>query len=421
MSGLAMARAPAPQRPLRWLFSVPVWGMVAGGWLLGYGGEALASRWSPPALALTHLFTLGVLGNAILGSLLQFMPVAADCPLPLEPLSGALHAAFNLGLALFAPALAGLHPTLLGIAAPLLATPLLVCAATIALALLARGIRTALQAGIALSALALAATVGAGLLLVAGLRGTLAVPQLALTDTHAALGLAGWAMALVAMIGSRTLPMLQGTAAVPGRRLAIWLGVTFAWLALGTLARLAVDARAAIVVAIAVPALALAAASARLQRDAPHRRNPGLSRFWRLGMLAMAGAALLALAATAAPAPWPARLAGVLAVAVAPTLLVTGMLLEITGFLYWIALRRDCPRGVRVPGVDALLPETDKRRALWLHLAAAVALAAAALWPSLLARPAGAALLLAHAATLACLGRCRRRVRAFPVRAGGSP
>ena len=90
MTGLALTRAPPAPRPLRFLLSAPLWGVFAG-LLLAASPEALAGgRWAPPAVALVHVFTLGVLGNAMLGSLLQFLPVAASTPVPgvrLQPLA----------------------------------------------------------------------------------------------------------------------------------------------------------------------------------------------------------------------------------------------------------------------------------------------------------------------------------------------
>ena len=80
MSALALAGAPPATRPLRFLLTSPLWGVLAGLMLL-LDPLVLGGRWAPPAVALVHVFTLGVLGNAMLGSLLQFLPVAAATPL----------------------------------------------------------------------------------------------------------------------------------------------------------------------------------------------------------------------------------------------------------------------------------------------------------------------------------------------------
>src|SRR5690606_16260204 len=101
----------------------------------------------------------------------------------------------------------------------------------------------------------------------------------------------------------------------------------------------------------ALPLLLFATTVIILQRHAPHRRGPVLRRFWALGALAL-GSTLPVLL-------WhgQALLAGVLVLAVGFPALVLGMLMEITGFLAWIELRRRAPRGTRVPGVGSLFDE----------------------------------------------------------------
>ena len=82
MSGLAFAEAPSPSLPLRFLLTALGWGVFAGIWLAWVGAEAMLSRWTPATLVLVHALVLGLLGNAMLGSLLQFLPVATASPLP---------------------------------------------------------------------------------------------------------------------------------------------------------------------------------------------------------------------------------------------------------------------------------------------------------------------------------------------------
>ena len=106
MSGLAFAQAPPPSVPMRFLATALAWGVVAGGGLAWHGEAALLSRWTPATLVLVHMFALGLLGNAMLGSLVQFLPVAAGSPLPGTRVVPWLHAAFNAGLALLLATLA---------------------------------------------------------------------------------------------------------------------------------------------------------------------------------------------------------------------------------------------------------------------------------------------------------------------------
>ena len=99
MSGLAISEAPPANVPLRFLIASVLWGIVAGGWIAWHGDTGLASRWTPATVVLVHLLVLGVIGNAMLGALTQFLPVAARSRLSSAPAVPVLHACFN-GLAL---------------------------------------------------------------------------------------------------------------------------------------------------------------------------------------------------------------------------------------------------------------------------------------------------------------------------------
>ncbi|WP_374012407.1 hypothetical protein [Pseudoxanthomonas koreensis] len=411
MSGLAMTRAPPPWRPLRFLLGSPLWGMAAGV-LLVMDGDALAQgRWALPAVALVHVFTLGVLGNAMLGSLLQFLPVAAATPVPGARWAPLWHVALNVGLLLFVAGLYHSHALLLP-ASLLLATALLAVVVPPLPGLLRRGAQRLLRGGIGSALLALVATVGLGIAAAAVLGGQAGWPLDRLADAHATLGMGGWVLVLLAMVGSVTVPMFQGTVMVHPRMLGCWLAATLVLLAITVAARLHGAPSWLPMLALALPATAFAATVLWLHATAPHRRNPTLVRFWRAGVVAMALAALLACAAGAgAPAP-AVMLAGTLAIAVAAPLLVNGMLLEIVGFITWIDLRGRCPRGVRIPATGRLLPDDDKRIALFAHLAATTLLAGSVLWWPL-ASFAGVALVIANAISLACLLRCLHRARTF--------
>ena len=78
---LAFEHTPGLALPLRFLLLAPWFGALAGLLLVWQGGEALATRWAPATLAVTHLLTLGFLGMAMAGSLLQMVPVVAGVEL----------------------------------------------------------------------------------------------------------------------------------------------------------------------------------------------------------------------------------------------------------------------------------------------------------------------------------------------------
>src|SRR3569833_1424030 len=80
-AGLSFEQAPPFSLPMQCFLSAPLVLLAAA--LLGVMDPALlASRWTPQALALTHALTLGFLAMAMLGALMQMLPVVAGSPLP---------------------------------------------------------------------------------------------------------------------------------------------------------------------------------------------------------------------------------------------------------------------------------------------------------------------------------------------------
>ncbi|MEO8984885.1 MAG: hypothetical protein ABI300_04605, partial [Rhodanobacter sp.] len=100
MAKLRIDQAPDAGLPLRFLLSMPCWGVAAGVLLLIGGDAALHSRWHPTTVALVHIYVLGVLGNAMFGALLQFPPAVAGVRLRGSGGAPWLHALFNCAVML---------------------------------------------------------------------------------------------------------------------------------------------------------------------------------------------------------------------------------------------------------------------------------------------------------------------------------
>jgi len=383
--------------------------MLAGALLIVDGDAALRMRWNPTTLALVHVFTLGVLGNAMFGSVLQFLPAAAGVRVRGGAALGPwLHALFNLGALLL---VAGLHQGWrIALIAAAILLPLafaLLAAMTLPGLLVVAGQRL-LRAGfgVAISFAALTALLGG--LLALGLAGRLALPLAAIADVHAGWGVLGWVVVLMASVARVVMPMFQGTGTVREPVQAMWLGSAMLMLLGAAIWRLVDGGGAWLVGAVAVLTLAFAVAGLWLQWRAPRLRRGPLLWSWRAGLtvLALAGLALLADARGG-------MLAGALGLGVALPLLVAGMMLEIVPFIGWIELHRRAGRGVQLPGVQRLLPVPEKTRALLAQLPLLL-LPAAVLWPSAwLARGAGLALVLAWSGAWWTLCGVRRRAHLF--------
>lgn len=409
MTQLRLDQAPAPSLPRRFLLTAPCWGMLAGALLIVDGDAALRMRWNPATLALAHVFTLGVLGNAMFGSVLQFLPAAAGVRVRGSATFGPpLHILFNLGALLL---VAGLHQrwrfALIG-AALLLPLAFALLAAMVVPGLLTAAGQRLLRAGfgVAIGFAVLTALLGG--LLALGLAGKLALPLAPLADVHAGWGVLGWVVVLMASVARVVMPMFQGTGTLRGPVQAAWLGSAVLMLPGAAIWRLAGGAGAWLLGTVALWGLLFAGAGLWLQWRAPRPRRGPLLWSWRVGLTLLALAALALLADVR-----DGMLAGALGLGVALPLLVTGMMLEIVPFIGWIELHRRIGRGVQLPGVQRLLPVQEKNRALLGQLPLLL-LPLAACWPSAwLARVAGLALVLAWGSAWWTLRGVRRRADHF--------
>ena len=81
-AGLSLDQAPPIGVPFAFFLAAPLFAALAGGLLLWQGEAVLVSRWTPAALAVTHLLALGFLTQIMCGALLQMLPVLAGSPVP---------------------------------------------------------------------------------------------------------------------------------------------------------------------------------------------------------------------------------------------------------------------------------------------------------------------------------------------------
>jgi hypothetical protein len=404
---------PPPWVPLRFLLTAPWFGMAAGLLLAWSGPHALASRWSPATLALTHLLTLGVLTMTMLGALLQMLPVVAGlrpggpgwapAALWLALCGGTLGLAAGLGLS---------SPAWLGAGGALLACALVLALLTAGRALAGQADQAALAMakGMRAALVALVLAGSAGLALVAALSGRLALDVLAVVDAHAALGLAGWVGMLVLAAALQVLPMFQSAQpyhegfartapALALLGLVVWSGTRLYGMPGGW-------------VAGAMTAGVLAwFAGATLRALRSRKRSPDtLTRSWQLALAALLAAC--ALWAWPGEVPHKEWLLGVLFIGGFALTIVNGMLYKIVGFLLWYHQQAGGADPATVIKIGQLLPDSRARRQLLLHGAAVAALLAALLaWP-LAARWSGVLLFLSQGLAACDFLRAWWRVRA---------
>jgi hypothetical protein len=395
--GLSLEQAPPFSVPMRFFLSAPPFLIAAG------LGAALFPDWTaapliPATLALTHLLTLGFLAMAMLGALSQMLPVVAGAPLPgVRGVAGVSHLGLLLGTPCLALGLYGGRAEWLTVGSCLLGLGLLVFLGAAGLALMRARASDTTQA-MRLAAITLGVTLFLGLGLAGWLIG-LWTPetQADWLAGHVLWGLGGWVGVLVMGSAWQVVPMLQLTPPYPPRLTRwLWRGMLLG-LPLATLAP--APWRSVGLALVAVVLIAFALTTLRLQSLRKRKLADVTLDFWRVGMVCLIAATLLAMVQVRRTLPdaWM-LLAGLLFLIGFATSVVTGMLYKIVPFLAWFHLQARLGFKPGQPSMRDYLPEARARGQFRLYLAALACLLAAPFLP-LLAIP-GGLLLAASAAWL---------------------
>lgn len=399
---LSFEQAPPIAAPFRFFLSAPLFSALAGFLLLFNGPDVFLSRWSPETLAVTHLITVGFMLQVMLGAMIQILPVVAGANLK-HPLLVAriVHTLMNLGALALVAGFLGLFEQ----AFPL-AMILLLAGAGCFLVMAAGSLRgvpstSATIAGFKRALFALLVVIALGLALAGTLDGRWLLSVIDVTRMHVTWGFAGWGLGLLSAVAYVVVPMFQITPAYPG-----WFSRFFGWalllcVASSTLAILgAMEALAALLeVLIVWLAASFCAMTLWLQARSKRVRPDTTQRFWRAAMyFGLAACILWSLVRLfpmlVAEGTWP-LLFGVLVLVGGFMSVITGMLYKIVPFLVWLHLQNRGRGKVVAPNMKAVLAESRMGHHLYAHFTACGLLVGAVLWPSLLARPAGLALIVA--------------------------
>ncbi|BEV73410.1 hypothetical protein THUN1379_28920 [Paludibacterium sp. THUN1379] len=348
--------------------------LAAIGWLLvlalslAAASPLAADRYQPLVVALTHMLALGVLGNIMLGALLQLLAVLAGV---------ALTRPIRLLWTVWLPWQAGVALLCLGFARGFSPDELLAGVIGLALALavfLTHGIvglhrspaRDGGSRGMLRAMTALMVTALLGLAMVATLRGSAALPLLPLLHSHVLWGGIGWLLGLLIAISQTVLPMFLITPAYP--RPVRWLSAALLpLLLLATLWRLLAPAMpdpSALALWLAV--MLYGALTLRLLQQARRPQDPA-RRSWQRAVWCLPASALLALVAWWSPAAcWP-LLAGWLWLGGLGFGVMLAMLGKIVPFLCWLHLKALQPPRGALPSTHGFLSEQVQQRLGWLH------------------------------------------------------
>jgi hypothetical protein len=388
-AGLSFEQAPPFSLPLRFFLTAPLF-LLAAALLIVLSPDALASRWTPQALALTHALTLGFLAMVMLGALMQMLPVVAGSPLPAPRLVACgSHVSLLLGTAALMAGFLTAEPAAYGLGAVLLGAGFAVFVAA-ATPSLARAVAGVTVNGIRFAVVGLAITTLLGLALALLRAGWWAPPAVeSAIAAHVSFGLIGWVLLLVIGVAYQVVPMFQLTPSYPPR-LSRWLaGALFALLLLHAVAPWLPHVAARLVdAALAAGILLFAVATLRLQ-SRRRRKLPDVTLdYWRLGMASLIACVAVWLVGQAWPTwadndAYPLQL-GVLFIGGFAVSVVSGMLYKIVPFLAWFHLQSQLQaRAGSIPTMKDMIAEGWMRRQFRLHLIACVLLVGVPFWPQL--------------------------------------
>ncbi len=394
-AGLSFSQAPPILVPFRFFLSAPLFGLLAALLALWYGPSLMDSRWQPSVLALTHLMTLGFLGMAMVGAMMQMLPVVAGSPVA-HPVgvARAVHVLLLPGVLLLAGGFLFGSYWPMRLAMLLLGSGFAVFIAAVGLSLKRASSDSPTVVGMRFAVGALVVTAAIGLTLASNYGWDWwLIERVRLTNLHLTWGLLGWVGLLVAGVSYQVVPMFQLTPSYP-KPLTRWLTTAlFAFLLLWSAVYILPEAvqelaMLAVGLAAAIGFTAYAVVTLRLQLQRRRKQSDVTLLFWRFGMACL----LLALALGVAGQVIPAldRVQGdnfalaFLFIAGFAVSVVNGMLYKIVPFLIWFHLQSLLMGVARVPNMKLIMPEAGMRRQMWLHFASVPALVLSAFWPPLI-------------------------------------
>lgn len=406
LDGLSLEQAPPISVPFRFFITAPIFGMIGALLLMTMGDAALASRWTPGMLAITHAWLLGFFAMVMFGALLQMLPVLAGAVI------GSPRMLANLVLPLWSAGVIALQVAFLKGTPPLFMLAISLLAAAVVIFVLFCGAalyRATSQIdsvlGMKLALLSLVITLLLGIILGMGHSGWLALLRPIGTNVHAMWGLLGWIGLLVVSVSWQVVPMFQITASYPRALVRLLAPVLFVLFLLRMVAvllpsifselnqtppliMLLLDLGiSALLILFAVNTLWLQYCRKRKIRDTH-------THYWRIGCISLILVVSCWWLGQGFNEPSIAEQLKLWSVVLFITgfvmSIMTGMLYKIVSFLVWFHLQAVNTQRmmagkslIQVPHMKAVISEKRTRLQLWVFLAALLAVPFALTWPVL--------------------------------------
>ena len=399
---LSYDRSPPIAAPFRFFLTAPLFGVAAGLLLVMSGPNAFLSRWTPEALALTHLMTAGFMLQVMLGALIQVFPVVAGANLRQPSRVAAItHVSITAGTLLLTAAFLSFRPGLF-----ILAGMSFVVGGGLFVVESIRAVRGLPSTGPTIGGLkiavgGLAVTVALGIAMTLGLAGWINLPLLLLADVHLGWGFGVWSLGLLASVAYVVVPMFQITPAYPAAMKHFIAGILCAAMVWSALVLAGIDVASWAALALVALGALFAGLTLHLQRRSKRARFDTNQHCWRVGMLSLLAAALTWAAPIFFPdmAVWPgwSGLCAVLLIYGGFVSVINGMLYKIVPFLVWLHLQ-NLGRGLLLaPNMKKVIDERSMHRQMLAHCLTLGLLIAAVFLPEAMSPPAGIAMIVSQA------------------------
>lgn len=369
IASLSTDQSPPIALPFGFFAVAPLFLLLAAALLALGNGGAVADIHTPALRAATHCITLGFMASVMFGAMQQILPVLVGSKMPAPRLvAGASLLTLCLGtLALCAGFFLG-HPGWLHLAWPLLGVSFLIFGIASLVSLARASARNETRTALQLSVVSLVIGVTLGVSLAGGYASGASLPYAGLATAHIRLLLGGWVLLLTIGVAYQVVPMFQLTPNYPKRMSTTLAPAIFGVLLLGVVAPW-IKSLPPVITSLAEATFWLLAAvfaivTLRLQQQRRRRVPDATLSFFRLGMLALAAAALLSLAALFFPVAGASlrTLSALVFLAGFAMSVINGMLYKIMPFLVWFHLFRGGMK-TGVPNMKQIIPE----RWMWWH------------------------------------------------------
>jgi hypothetical protein len=339
--------------------------------------------------------------QAMCGALLQMLPVAAGANI-WQPrrVTHLTHAGLTVGTLLLLAGFLAEQALFFRIAVPFMTVSLGAFAVIVLIALFRTPAKGATIIALRIAVFGLLVTISLGATLASAFGWQLALPLTEITHVHAAWGLGGWSLLLVAGVAYLVVPMFQLTPPYP-----LWLTRIFsvtlfflltAWSITWLPLQRPEGLQAALACAAALLGVVFAVVTLRLQGQRRRKVTEPTLLFWRVAMSCLIVAAVAVVLQQLNPAEGEDAampfLLGVLLMVGVFMPVISGMLYKIMPFLNWLHLQKIGKPGLVVPNMRQMIPEPRMMVQFRLHLAALLLLLGAVPLP-LLVYPGGLALI----------------------------